>query len=254
MREYSGLAHYPIPARYPRYLSRDEIVSYLTEYARHFQLRIVTGVTVRRVAPRDGGWQIDTADGDVWHARVVVIATGQYGVPFMPQWSGRESYRGQISHSVTYVNASSYAARRVLVVGAGNSGAEIATDLAEGGAAMVALSVRTPPAVVPRDPFGLPIQRTSLLLSSLPAPIANRIGATTARLALGDLTRYGLPSAVFTPYTRQQVPLIDVGFVAALKRGDVTIRPAVAALTGDGVRFVDGTAEPFDAIVAATGF
>lgn len=254
MREYSGLAHFPIPARYPRYLSRDEVVTYLREYAGHCRLRVMNGTAVRRVSQRGHEWSIDTARGDPWRARVVVIATGQYCEPLIPAWPGRESYRGRLSHSAAYLNAVPYAGARVLVVGAGNSGAEIATDLAEGGAAAVALSVRTPPPIVPRDPFGLPVQRTSLLLSALPPAVANRIGQTTARLVLGDLTRYGMPRATFDPYTRKHVPLIDVGFVAALKRGQIAIRTAVADLTPDGARFADGLCEPFDAIVAATGF
>ena len=137
---------------------------------------------------------------------------------------------------------------------AGNSGAEIATDLSDNGAAFVALSVRTPPVVVPRDPFGMPVQRTSLLLSMLPPSIANRIGRATARLALGDLTRYGLPQGEFAPYTTKRIPLIDVGFVDALKAGRVAVRPAVDRLTPAGAVFADGSSDAFDAIIAATGF
>jgi hypothetical protein len=76
----------------------------------------------------------------------------------------------------------------------------------------------------------------------------------TARLALGDLTRYGMPKADFAPYTTKRVPLIDVGFVNALKQGRVTIRPAVVRLTQTGAVFADGAREAFDAIIAATGF
>jgi putative flavoprotein involved in K+ transport len=155
---------------------------------------------------------------------------------------------------MTYANAAPYADQRVLVVGAGNSGAEIATDLSDGGAAYAAISVRTPPPVVPRDPFGMPVQRTSILLSALPPAIANRIGRTIARLALGDLTRYGMPQGAFAPYTTRRVPLIDVGFVDALKQGRVKVRPALERLTTTGAVFTDGTNEAFDAIIAATGF
>lgn len=253
MREYSGLAHLPIPRRFPRYLSRDDVVTYLREYAERFRLRVMTGVQVLRIATEAGGWRVDTTSGE-WRAPVVVVATGQYRVPLLPAWPGAGSFRGRLSHSVEYDNATRYVGMRVLVVGAGNSGAEIATDLAEGGAAGVALSVRTPPPIVSRDPFGLPVQRTSILLSALPPFIANRIAAATARLVVGDLSTYGMPRATFDPYTRKQVPLIDVGFVAALKRGAVTLRPAVEALTPDGAVFTSGTHEAFDAIVAATGF
>ena len=257
VRRFSGLAHFPIPTRYPTYLSRDDVVAYLKEYAGHFGLQVVTGMPVRRIGSRDAaphGWSVETASGEVWHARVAVIATGQYRQPILPQWPGCDTYAGRLTHSVTYSNAMPYAGQRVLVVGAGNSGAEIATDLSDNGAAYVAVSVRTPPPVVPRDPFGLPVQRTSILLSALPPAIANRIGWATARLALGDLARYGMPKGQFAPYTTRRIPLIDVGFVDALKRGRVKVRPTLERLTKTGAVFADGTSEPFDAIIAATGF
>ena len=257
VRQFSGLAHFPIPRRYPAYLSRDDVVEYLREYARHFGLRVVTGATVRRIRPRDAAserWTVETVFGDAWRARVVVIATGQYRQPIVPPWPGRESFRGQIAHSSEYTNATAYVGQRVLVVGAGNSGAEIATDVSDNGGAYVAISVRTAPPIVPRDPFGMPVQRTSILLSVLPAAIANRLGRATARLVLGDLTRYGMPKGEFAPYTTKRIPLIDVGFVEALKRGRVHVRPALERLTQTGAVFADGTNEPFDAIIAATGF
>jgi cation diffusion facilitator CzcD-associated flavoprotein CzcO len=257
MRQFSGLAHFPIPKRYPRYLSRDEVVEYLREYARHFDLRVVTGTTARRISASPetgrGGWTVETQD-TIWHGRAVVIATGQYGRPFIPPWPGRDVYAGRLTHSVEYANAAPYAGQRVLVVGAGNSGAEIATDLADHGAASVAISVRTPPPIVPRDPFGMPVQRTSILLSALPEAVANRLGHATARLVIGDLTRYGMPRADFAPYSTRRVPLIDVGFVAALKQGRFAVKPAVVRLIESGAVFADDTSEPFDAIIAATGF
>ena len=257
VRRYSGLAHFPIPRRYPLYLSRDDVVAYLNEYARHFGLRVVTGATVQKIRSSDAApkrWMVQTAGGDAWRGRVVVIATGQYRQPIVPPWAGRETYAGRLTHSVAYANAAPYAGQRVLVVGAGNSGAEIATDLSDNGAAYVAISIRTPPPVVPRDPFGLPVQRSSMVLSALPPAIADRLGWASARFVLGDLTRYGMPKGDFLPYTRRRVPLIDVGFVEALKRGRVEVRPAVDRLTETGAVFVDGTSDRFDAIIAATGF
>lgn len=261
-RGFSGLAHFPMPRRYPRYVSRTQFVEYLNDYVRHFGLNVVTRATVSGIRFRDGIWQVETSadsspsreSAPVYASPIVVIATGQYREPVIPAWPGREQYRGHLAHSVTYRNATPFAGQRVLVVGAGNSGAEIATDLADGGASFVALSVRTPPPIVPRDPFGLPIQRTSILLSALPPAIADRIGGTTARLALGDLARHGMPAADFTPYRRRHVPLIDIGFAAALKQGRIKIRRAVASLSVDSVLFADGTSEKFDAVVAATGF
>lgn len=257
VRQFSGLAHFPIPRRYPAYLSRDDVAEYLREYARHFGLRVVTGTAVRRIRPRDassGRWTVETVEGDAWQALAVVIGTGQYRQPILPPWPGREVFGGRLAHSSEYANAKPYVGQRVLVVGAGNSGAEIATDLSDNGAASVAISVRTAPPIVPRDPFGMPVQRTSILLSALPAAISNRFGKLIARLVFGDLTRYGMPRADFAPYTTRRIPVIDVGFVEALKSGRVKVRPALERLTRTDAVFADAASEPFDAIIAATGF
>lgn len=256
VREFSGLAHYPIPPRYPRYLSRDQYAEYLREYARELGIRVETATTVRRIRANDEqspGWVIETDQGE-WHARAVIVAAGQFAIPVQPEWPGRDEFRGQLFHSSTYSNPAPFAGRRVLVVGAGNSGTEIATDLAEHDAESVTLSVRTAPPVVPRDPFGFPVQRTSILLGFLPASVADRFARFTARLVLGDLTRFGMPRASWMPYSARRVPVIDVGFVAALKRGSVRLRPALVRLTATGAVFADGTSDELDVVIAATGF
>jgi len=256
VRAYSGLAHYPIPRRHPTYLSRDEYVAYLNDYASHFHLQIVTDYPVQRVrmdTQTPVAWQV-LGVRDHWQAQAVILATGQYRIPRVPMLPGRESYVGEFMHSVNYQNASAYVGKRVLVVGVGNSGAEIATDLIDQGASFVAVSIRTPPPIVPRDPFGSPVQRTSILLSLLPPSIADRIAKMTARLVLGDLSRYGLPKADWRLYSVGRVPVIDVGFVSVLKRGLVQIRPELVRLTATQAVYADGRSESFDAIIAATGF
>jgi cation diffusion facilitator CzcD-associated flavoprotein CzcO len=254
---YSGIAHLPMRG-YPPYPSKDEYAAYLRDYARRFELDVVTGCAVRKVRMCEGearpAWQVES-DCGIWRARVVVIGAGQYGVPITPAWPGLETYRGELAHSSSYKNARPYAGKRVLVVGIGNSGAEIAADLAEGGAAFVAISVRTPPPIVARDLFGLlAVQRSSLLLTLLPPKLADIFVRGITRLAVGDLTRYGLPKAAWWPYTTQSVPVIDTGFVGAVKRGAVHIRPNIERFTPGGVVFVDGRAEQYDAVIAATGF
>ena len=223
-------------------------------YASHFKLKIVAGCPVHRVRMDSGAaWLVESACG-IWRCRAVVIAVGQYGIPLTPSWPGRETYRGRLSHSADYTSGRPYAGKRVLVVGIGNSGAEIATDLADQGAAFVAISIRTPPPIVARDPFGMPAQRSSLVLSLLPPKLADRLARAITRLAIGDLARYGMPPAAWWPYSASSVPVIDVGFVAALKRGQIHIRPPIDQLSETGAIFADGRAEPFDAVIAATGF
>lgn len=256
MRTHSGLPGRPMAPTCGTYPARDDYVAYLRDYARHFDLRVVTDMPVEKIRVAQQApmrWQVACAS-ESWQARVVIVATGQYRLPCMPSVTGVHGYRGEFRHSVDYRNAAPYVGKRVLVVGAGNSGAEIATDLAEQGASFVALSIRTPPPVVPRDPFGQPVQKTGLLLSRLPSRVADALAKLTARLVLGDLTRHGYPAAAWWPYSSRRVPIIDVGFVSALRQGIVQVRPALQCLTATNAVFADGRSEPFDAIIAATGF
>ena len=145
VRRFSGLAYYPIPGWYPRYLAKDMFAEYLEDYARRFELDVRLRQAVRRIAPTDdGGWLLDTPSGR-WRTRVVVVATGHYNEPFLPRWPGIDEFEGWLLHSADYRSGGQLAGGNVLVVGIGNSGAEIAADLVEQGAARVAISVRTPP-------------------------------------------------------------------------------------------------------------
>jgi len=190
----------------------------------------------------------------VWRSKIVVIAAGHYGTPVIPDWPGRNGYTGQLLHSIDYRTGHTFAGQRVLVVGSGNSGTEIACDLAEQGAAFVANSIRTPPPVAPREFLGTPVQIFGIVMSALPVSIADGVGVIISRVAMGDLSPYGVRPAAWQPFSASKVPIIDVGWVKELKKGNVQLRPGVAGLTSTGVIYDDGQAEDFDVIVAATGF
>ena len=254
VRWLSGLPGYAIPRQFGRWPARDRIAEYLALYAAFHDLDLRTGVDVERV-DRDGdGWTVSTASGPIRTDRVV-IATGLSNVPFMPDWPGAHGI--ELVHSAEYRNASAYAGRRVLVVGTGNSGAEIAVDLAEGGAGEVVLSVRTPPGIVRRDTLGVPSQLFGIASSHLPASVADRIAAGIRRVAIPDLAPYGLP-APDRPYSafleRRVIPIVDVGLAAAVKEGRVRVVAALAAFEGGAAVLDDDRRVEVDAVVAATGF
>ena len=255
IRRFSGLAHYPIPRAFPGYVPKDMYAAYLQDYADHFQLDIQLRCRVSKVHPEDGCWLIET-DGGEWLAEVVVIATGRYNERRLPDWEGIETFRGRVDHSADYRSGEDYRRERVLVVGIGNSGAEIAADLAEQGASFVAISVRTPPPIMPRDLFGvIPVQLLGLAFTPVPAPrLLDRLGAGLRRLGTGDLRKYGLGKAEWGPFTARRPAVIDVGFLRQLKSGRIQVRPNIRFFTEKGVAFVDGRNEEFDAVVAATGF
>src|SRR5215212_9439686 len=109
-----------------RWVHRDGVVRYLEQYARHHGLDVRLGVDVRKLdRDADGsGWVIHTTDGPL-HARAVVVATGYNRIPFIPDWPGKESFEGELLHGQDYRNGESYRGRDVLVIGSGNTGAEI---------------------------------------------------------------------------------------------------------------------------------
>jgi putative flavoprotein involved in K+ transport len=185
------------------------------------------------------------------------MATGYSRTPHLPDWPGRDTYTGPLVHSADYRNAEPYAGQSVLVVGAGNSAAEIAVDLVRAGA-MVDLAVRTPPNIVRRDTLGVPSQLFGIALKRAPARLMNPLSAMLRRLSVPDLSEHGLPAPAkdgFTQFLRTRtVPILDHGFVRAVRDREVTVVPSVERFDGDTVWLVDGTARHPDAVIAATGF
>jgi cation diffusion facilitator CzcD-associated flavoprotein CzcO len=260
IRRYSGLAYYPIPEDRPRYLSKDEYAAYLREYAEILGLDVSLKERVHTVhqIPRNSEgmeWEVMTSRG-IRRARVVVVATGHYAEASLPTWEGVEEFAGTLLHSCEYTTGAAYRGQNVLVVGLGNSGAEIAADLAAQGAGSVSISLRTPPPIVTREMFGIvPVQLLGIALTPIGMPqVIDRIGAALRRIALGDLTAYGLGQAAWGPFTARKPAVIDTGFVKQLKQGRVLIRPQVARFDSRGVIYVDGSRETVDVVVAATGF
>jgi indole-3-pyruvate monooxygenase len=256
-KQHSGLPFLPFPRQYPRYPSRDQVIEYLEAYRRHFDIQPRLGQAVRSVSRRaDGQWTVATTAGEE-RASSVAICTGQAAVPFRPTWPGLELFGGEILHSSDYSSGERFAGRRVLVVGLGNSGGEIAIDLVEHGAE-VEIAARSPVNVVPRDFLGMPIQRSTIVLSALPLAVRDRIARMVSRLTFGDLTEVGLPRSTEGPISgivsRHRIPLIDVGTVALLREGKIRVRGDVAGLQPGVVQFSDGTSGAYDVVVLATGY
>jgi indole-3-pyruvate monooxygenase len=254
-----GLSELPYrryPKAYPRYPSRDQVIAYLDDYAQHFQLKPQFGQCVSKARPQDGGWEIQTQDRN-YRADRLVVATSYNNEPHRPTWPGQQDFRGTILHSDDYMNGEPFAGQRVLVVGFGNSGGEIAIDLHEHGA-RPSLAVRSPVNVIPRDLFGIPILAIGILESRLPPRLVDAMNAPILHAVIGDLRKCGLRQAPFGPIAQikdnARIPLIDVGTVDLIKRGDVTVYPGIEHLTADGVAFDNGHREPFDALVLATGY
>ena len=256
VRSFSNLPGLAIDKREGRWVSRDGVVRYLERYASHHGLNVRPGVDVRKVERSEDGWRLETG-GEPIHGRTVVVATGHNREPFLPDWPGRESFTGELLHSAQYRNAEPYRGRDVLVVGTGNSGAEIAVDLVEGGAGSVDISVRTPPNIMRREVGGLPSQLVGMSIRHLPAGLVDRMARGMQKLTVGDLRPYGVPApkeGVYTRVKRDSVPIIDVGLIRLLKKGLVRGVPAVTGFDGPEVILADDSRRRPDAVIAATGF
>ena len=127
-KTYSGLPMMPWPKAAPRYPSREQVVQYLQSYSREHKIVPRLGVAVRAIKRTGNRFIVDTSDG-VFSPRFVVMATGYNGVANLPSVPGWDSFRGTAIHASAYKNAATYRDKCTLVVGCGNSGAEIALDL-----------------------------------------------------------------------------------------------------------------------------
>ncbi|MFT7579929.1 MAG: indole-3-pyruvate monooxygenase [Myxococcota bacterium] len=260
-KRYSHLPHKPMPKAYPRYPSRQQVIDYLADYAAHFKLALHLETRVTRAAHKDGVWHVTTEKaaqpGPTWTARNLVIASGYNGVPHLPPFPGRDDFQGEVVHSAHYGNGKRFAGKRVLVIGSGNSGAEIAIDLVESGASP-ALCIRGPLHVVPKEIMGMPAQRTTILMSKLPPRLADKLTYPIIKRVIGDLRQWGIQRPALGPLEqiakRGRIPLIDVGTVALIKQGQIKVVGAIERFTAQGVVLTSGEAAPFDAIVMATGY
>ncbi|GAB3111961.1 hypothetical protein GCM10027160_13470 [Streptomyces calidiresistens] len=269
-RRWSSLPGLPIPRSAGRWVPRDEYVAYLERYARAHRLELACGVEVSRIEPlaepgdaddsggvRDGGrWLLRANGGRELRAAAVVVATGANRVPRIPAWPGLDGFTGEFLHASGYRTADTLTGRDVLVVGTGNSGAEIAAELAAAGAGRVRLAVRTPPHIVRRSTLGWPAQASAVLCRRLPVGVVDRLAVPMTRL-VPNLTRYGLPrpeSGLYSRVREGAIPVQDVGLVRAVRRRLVEPVAAVTGFEGDRVLLADGGSITPEVVIAATGW
>jgi cation diffusion facilitator CzcD-associated flavoprotein CzcO len=257
VKGHSALPHLPFPRDCPRYVPRQKMVDYLAAYARHFGLSPSFGEEAVAVARSGDAWDVACRSGRRFRARFVVVATGANRLPNLPAFAHQAEYRGRVMHSRAYRDPAPFAGQRVLVVGLGNTGAEIALDLA-GQGVPVSVSVRSPVNLVHRDILGRPTQLTAILISRLPAWLGDALAKLLRDVTVGDLRPYGLQTSPVSPLRQLReegrTPVIDVGTLALIKSGAIRVRPGIEAFTADGVRFTDGTGDAFDAVILATGY
>jgi thioredoxin reductase len=256
-KDLSHLPHLKFPKEYPIYVSKNDVVSYMENYAEHFNIKPHFREKATSIKNENGTWITTTASDKVWQSDSIIIGTGSNRVQNSPSWPGLDNFKGIIQHSKDYRNGKEYKDKNVLIIGMGNTGAELAIDLNENGAKTY-ISVRGPVNIVTRDFNGKPTQYTAIKLQKLPPWLNDFIANTVQKLTVGDLSKYGIQNLKMSPSAQLRelgkTPIIDLGTIDLIKKGEVNIKPGIQNFTQNGVVFENGEKQEFDAVILATGY
>ncbi len=252
-RSMSGFHGYPMPDHLPDYPSHRQVLEYLRDFARAYDLyrAIELGTAVERAELQDGEWSVTLSTGETRRYRTLVCANGTTWFPNTPELPGADTFGGELLHSHDYRSPDRFAGRRVLVVGAGNSGVDIACDAANA-ASSAAISVRRGYHIVPKYIFGTPADEFADKGPHLPMPVAQRLLTAVLRLQVGDPAKNGWPKPDHRLFETH--PILNDQILHHLRHGSLTVRPDITGFDGDDVLFKDGSREPFDVVVLATGY
>ncbi|TDK48998.1 flavin-containing monooxygenase [Antarcticimicrobium luteum] len=247
---------FPMRAGAADYPSHRELKEYFRDFARAFDLyrHYRFGAEVTECEPLGGsgdGWRVSWRDDDGAHEEVfagVLIANGTLSEPNMPEFAG--TFDGELIHSSAYRSAAQFDGKRVLIIGAGNSGCDIAVDAIHHGVCCD-LSMRRGYYFVPKYVFGKPADTMGGMIR-LPMWLKRRIDGLILKWFVGDPQRYGFPKPDYQLY--ESHPVVNSLVIHHAGHGDLSIRPDIVRFDGKTVHFTDGRAQDYDMIVAATGY
>ena len=249
-RKTTEFSEYPMPADYPDFPSRQQMVDYLRDYARHFDLRpaIEFNTKVVLVRPRtDDLWDVGVAGGERRIYKGVLVCNGHHWSKRFPDYPG--TFSGTLIHSKDYKDPQQLAAKRVLVVGGGNSACDVASEAARV-AESCDLSLRRGYWFLPKTLLGKPLVEALPLW--VPVALQRFVLKIALRVVFGDYRRYGLPVPDHKIFEHH--PTINSELLHYVKHGRIRPRPDIKRFDGDAVEFVDGTRAPYDVVICATGY
>jgi len=248
----SGFTGFPMPDDYPDYPSHKQILAYIRSFADHYGLTdaIEFNTAVERVEKlEDGGFRVTRANGTVTEHDNVIVASGVQWYPNIPAVPG--NYTGEVRHTVTFRDPAEFKGKRVLVIGAGNSGCDIACDAGRNADAAY-ISVRRGYWFIPKHIFGKPADVFAEEGPTMPMWLEQRVFGAMLRVINGDMKRLGLPKPDHKLFETH--PILNTQLLHYLQHGDVIAKPGIASAEGTTVTFTDGTSVDVDLIMLATGY
>lgn len=243
---------FPMPDDYPDYPSHQQILAYFQAYTRHFQLDkyIRLNIAVLRAEKIEKErWRLSLSDGTQSEFDYLLIANGHHAVPRHPEW--KSNFAGKYLHAHAFKTNQGLENKRVLVVGAGNSGCDCAVE-ASRDAARVDMSLRTPQYIIPKFVMGKPTDTFAASLQWLPQKIQDWLQKISLRIQIGRYSDYQLPEPDFSP-TRAH-PTINSEIFDKIRHGKIHPRPGIQSVSDQIVHFTDGSSSQYDVIIAATGY
>lgn len=255
-KRMTEFADFPMSDEAAEYPSHLEMKKYFGDFANHFDIRkhYKFNAKVIKCEPlgNDGeGWRVCWRDADGEHDAVfagVMIANGTLSEPNMPKFKG--TFNGELIHASQYSSASQFAGKRVLIVGAGNSGCDIAVDAIHHGKSCD-LSMRRGYYFVPKYIFGKPADTLGGAVK-LPMALKRKIDGMILKWFVGDPQKYGFPKPDYKLY--ESHPIVNSLVLYHAGHGDMKVRADIARFEGDTVHFIDGTHDDYDMVLAATGY
>jgi cation diffusion facilitator CzcD-associated flavoprotein CzcO len=255
-RRMSSFEDFPMPCSYPDFPSHRQLLAYFDDYAKAFKLE--SNIRLRSrveqcILNDDGQWTVRVeANGRTIDEQFdyILVCSGHHREPFMPDYPG--TFAGQIIHSSAYKRPDQFRGLRVLVVGAGNSAADIAVDTARV-SSQTALSMREGTYFIPKLMFGQPIDIVyAFWKSKIPKLLFQSALKLSLRLAIGKWEDYGLQTPAIPPLEKH--PTLNSSVLEALRHGRIVAKRGIERYQERTVHFSDGTQQPFDVIIMATGF
>lgn len=248
----SSFEDFPMPAYYPDYPSHQQVWRYFYDYATHFNLipHIRFNSRVIEANPSENGsWTLRLASGETKKVDYLIVANGHHSKPRIPETLS--SFSGELLHSHLYKSSKPFAGKKVLVVGAGNSGCDCAVEISRV-ADFTAISVRNPQYIIPKFFLGKPTDTFNKSMTWLPSFIANPMRRLALFIQVGSYKDYGLPQPDFA--VTKVHPTLNSELLYKIRHGKVIPRPGILKIENREVFFKDGKQESYDTIIAATGY